>query len=520
MAWFGKRKVRDVVRSPAKEQNIEVSEYNLWQLVSEIHNLSSSIDMIYAEYDIMEANVIIGAALNMYADNAVQISEQVPEVISIVAEDKQLRDDLNAIMKKFDIEGKLWNTSYSLAKYGNQYWRIFTSKDGKDVDSLEIIDDPACVLDLYIKGEPKFFAFNPDDRTLQKTMEFELYDRESFVHFKIQSGKNPDTIKLPDQTLIDPETNLPLIIKYQIIRGESMLEGARIIYRILKALEDSLLAARIAKSEYTKIYNVEGGPDLSPIDGKKLLDKVKRLFDSRMTMDVRDGQKSAISYNQPRAFMDPIFNITSNGVGAIDVKTTGGEFEVKDIADIEYFNKLLFSSLHITPSMLAFEENIPGSGFGGDNAMVQQDIRFAMYEKNLINGITTGVAEFLNLCLRILGRSKEQNKFQVRMTTPSVAEDMAKIAQLKERISSLKELTETISEAAPGVNSAKVLKLLMDEFIPDKQLLKKLEKELDVASEIGEKEAKIAKAEQDAAIRQLNDDTLEVKLDDKNNITN
>lgn len=104
MAWFGRRRVKDIVRSPAKEQNTEVSEYNLWQLVSEIHNLSSSIEMIYAEYDIMEANVIIGSALTMYADNAVQISEQVPTVLEIVSEDKQLRDDLYAILKKFNYD--------------------------------------------------------------------------------------------------------------------------------------------------------------------------------------------------------------------------------------------------------------------------------------------------------------------------------------------------------------------------------------------------------------------------------
>ena len=511
MALF-KRKLNNPgeINPPSHAKTVEISDYSIWQLISEIRNLATSINYVYAEYDLMAEDTIIGAALNLYADNAIQRDNSSDSIIEITSDNPMLATDLRAVLSRLDIEPRLWNVAYNTAKYGNKYWKVILNHNGNDIAGLEEIDDPSCVLDLYLTGEPKWFAFTESDLQIQKTQDYELYDREAFIHFYVQSGKLNDTIDLIDNQQTD-ENGDPLTLKYQIKRGESMIEGVRLIYRVLKALEDSLLAARIAKSEYTKIYNVEVG-ESNEIDAKKMVDKVKRLFDSRMAMNTKEGQQSAKSYNQPRPFMDPVFNSVNNGKGAISIETSGGEFEVSNIADIDYFNKLKFSGLHITPSMLAFEENIPGGLSGEGSTMIQQDIRFAMYVKKLIVAVLDGITDLLNLWLHLKGRDSEIGKFRLKMAVPSIAEDLASLQELISRLESIDQMTDIIAKNSPGMNTAKLTKILLNEYIPNKVLLSKINDLIDESANIAEKESQIAMEEANTTLRQLRDD--EVPADD------
>lgn len=503
---FWKRSDR-IVNKPETNQTIEIAEYSIWQLVTELRNLASSINYIYAEYDLMAEDTIIGAALQMYADNAIQRDNYSTKIIEVVADSPQLKKDLQSVLNRLNIESRLWNTAYNTAKYGNKYWKILLNKRGDDIESLEEIDDPSCVMDLYLKGEPILYAYNDNDKDLMKSQEYEFYEHTAFIHFMIQSGKINDRIELQDNNNIDQVTGQPLLVKYQIKRGESMIEGIRAIYRILKALEDNLIASVLAKGNYTEIFNIEVG-DANEIEAKKMVNRVKRLFDSHMSMDVREGKEKAGTYNQPRGFMDPIFNSVNNGRGAITHDVVGGEVEVQNIAHIDYFNKLKFSGLHITPSMLAFEENIPGNLDDGSGAMIQQDIRFAMYVKKLIVAITDGITDLLNTWLTIRGRTSEINKFQIKMAVPSAAEDLADLNELQARLDSIDHLTEIIVKNAPGVNTAAVTKILLDEYIPNKQLLGKLMNLIEEPIEIADKETEVAKAEINSTLRQLSKDEV------------
>lgn len=503
---FWKRSDR-IVNKPETNQTIEIAEYSIWQLVTELRNLASSINYIYAEYDLMAEDTIIGAALQMYADNAIQRDNYSTKIIEVVADSPQLKKDLQSVLNRLNIESRLWNTAYNTAKYGNKYWKILLNKRGDDIESLEEIDDPSCVMDLYLKGEPILYAYNDNDKDLMKSQEYEFYEHTAFIHFMIQSGKINDRIELQDNNNIDQITGQPLLVKYQIKRGESMIEGIRAIYRILKALEDNLIASVLAKGNYTEIFNIEVG-DANEIEAKKMVNRVKRLFDSHMSMDVREGKEKAGTYNQPRGFMDPIFNSVNNGRGAITHDVVGGEVEVQNIAHIDYFNKLKFSGLHITPSMLAFEENIPGNLDDGSGAMIQQDIRFAMYVKKLIVAITDGITDLLNTWLTIRGRTSEINKFQIKMAVPSAAEDLADLNELQARLDSIDHLTEIITKNAPGVNTAAVTKILLDEYIPNKQLLGKLMNLIEEPIEIADKETEVAKAEINSTLRQLSRDEV------------
>lgn len=505
---FGRRQANSV-NPPPREQQVEISDYNLWQLVGELRNLETAHNYMYAEYDLMAEDTIIGAALQIYADNAIQLDSDTSRILKVDSDSPQLSRDLNTMLRRLNVEDKLWNVAYNTAKYGNKCWRVIATKDGKDIESIEEIDSPESVVDLYLQGNPAVFAYNDDDENLQQTLDYEFYDRNAFVHFLIQSGKVSDTIELRDHRIRDNITGEPALIRYQVRRGESMIEGVRAIYRILRTLEDNLICAIVARGDYTKIVNIEGSNN-NEVENRKLVNKVKRLFDSRFAFDTREGQKSAESYKQPRSFNDPIFNVTNNGKGAINIESDGGEIEVKDLAHIDYFNKLKFSGLHITPSMLAFEENIPGGISGSADTMIQQDIRLAMYVKKLTVAITSGIEDLCNIWLTLRGRQEEIGKFHIRMAVPSTAESLAELNELNSRLESISNLSRIITETAPGVNTAAVTKMLFEEYIPNKKLLEKINKLIDEPVKIGDQQSKVAMAEINSTLRQLSDDKVPV----------
>lgn len=507
--FFNKHKKNKSINNPQKSREVDVSDYSIWQLVGELRNLATAINYMYAEYDVMAEDTIIGAALQIYADNAIQIDSDTNRILKIDSDDHRLIKDLEAVLNRLDVEDRLWNVAYNTAKYGNKYWKILVTSDGRDIDSIEEVDSPTSVMDLHLQGDPAIFAYNDDDREISKTLDYKFYDRNSFVHFMIQSGKISDRIELRDYRIKDEVTGEPALVKYQIKRGESMIEGVRAIYRILKTLEDNLIASVIARGEYTKIVNIEGS-DNNEVENRKLVNKVKRLFDSRMSFDTRDGHQSAETYRQPRGFMDPIFNVTANGKGTLTINSDGGEIEVGQLTHIDYFNKLKFSGLRITPSMLAFEENIPGGLSGSADTMIQQDIRLAMHVRKLTTAITSGIEDLLNIWLTLRGRENEIGKFHIRMAVPSTAESLAELNELNTRLQSISNLSEIITKNAPGVNTAAVTKILFDEYIPNRSLLDKINKLIKEPISIANKEAEVAKEEIESALRQLKNDDIDI----------
>lgn len=461
----------DTVNDTASKQVVESNNYALWQLINRIRDVSQAREYKYAEYDLMSVEVIISAALDMYADDATQRDENSNRIFGIESNDEGLKKDLYAFLNKMHIEDRAWDTAYNLAKYGNKYWKLYLTADGKDIDHLEEIDDPGCVLDLYYQGKPVYYAENNDDRTLYKnSSEFDLYDHDSFIHLYVRSGNESDVIELTDNTHFDKDGD-PLILKYKIVEGESLIEGVRVIYRILRTLEDSLLAARLAKADYIRIFNIEVG-ESSNTDTRLIVNKVKKLFDSTVSMNIRDGSYSAVK--QPRAWADPIFNSVTNGKGSIDVNTIGGDFEVKSIVDIDYFNNKLFAGLRIPKPLLGFEESING-GLNNASTMVQLDIRYGKFIKKLIDASVRGIEDLCNIWLKIRGRSQQIGKFRIVYNSPSSTEELAKLQELQSRVNIVSDLVDTIvNNTGDGVNKAKMLIELLEKFVPYQDFIDKI----------------------------------------------
>ena len=461
---------------------LETNQYTVWKLISQIRDVSQNREYKYAEYDIMSAEVIINAALNMYADDSTQVDVNSGRFLSITSSDEVLVKDLYTFLEKINYDNFIWDIAYNVAKYGNKYMKVYLTDDKKDISHLESIDDPGCVLDLYHNGKPSYFAENSSDKTLYKeSSKFQIYTHDSFIHYFIRSTSQSEIIELADNAKLGPDGE-PVTLKYKVVEGESLLEGVRVIYRILQSLEDSLLAARLAKSDFIRVFNIEVG-NSSNQDTRLIVNKVKKLFDSTVSMDIRNGKYSAMK--QPRAWADPIFNSVSNGRGAITIENIGGDFEVKNIVDIDYFTNKLFAGLRIPKPFLGFEEALGGS-LDQSGTLSQLDVRYSKFIKKIIDAIVAGTQVLCNLWLKLKGRTKSINNFKVIYTSPSSHEDYSNLREIKERAAIVNEVMTTITANAPDVNSTKMLNAIISQFIPYQGFLDSIRPLLEEAIKAGE----------------------------------
>lgn len=449
----------------------------------------------YREYEDMEKDTLIQSAIELYADDATSISSRSSNVITIVSKnDTSLATDISNMIRAVDLDSMIWNWAYQLCLYGDHYTRVlFTELEGQSENNADnylplIIDydDPACIMDISEYGSRLLYI---EDRSVHATStrvdnslssQANTYDNShnilqanELVHFMIKKSSNYSNISLVVNEERDEKGN-PAIRDYQIIRGSSILDPIRYIYRTIRLLEDSLLAIRVSKSNYARVFNIEV-QDSIPEATTKMINEVKNLFDSKANFNTLTGTYQSYKTNRP--YMDPIFNPVRNGKGQIQIEEVGGEVDVTHIADIDYFVNKLHGGLKIPKAFLGNEESM-SSGFSNDS-LTRIDLRYSRSVTRVTKALISGITEIIDLWLTHIGRESSIGNYEVRIKSPNEAEILTDINNLSEIFNAISTVVETVSTTMGDyVNIPNLLNSLLSVYIPDEELLKLISKDL------------------------------------------
>ena len=164
------------------------------------------------------------------------------------------------------------------------------------------------------------------------------------------------------------------------------------------------------------------------------------------TVDIRSRIYSSTLTQVPLA--DSIFIPMHGETGAIKVDTVGGDVNLKDAIDLDYFRDKLHSALRIPAPYLSYTETLPGGI--GDSSLTRMDIRYS----RTITRIQSILAEGLrDICIRYLELTigeralAELPDFKIKFTSINSAEDASRaelqktfMETLQQTLSGLKEL--------------------------------------------------------------------------------
>lgn len=468
--------------------------------LNQFRNLSDDRQTQYNAYDEMKSDSIIAAALELYADDATQYDEQ-GRVIWVESDSDEITKAANRLIEILDLPERAWKHIYQTCLYGDYYLKLYrrgdveeedeylsqryksiqtrivndtkvTSRNGKEVSEkilgfeeyVEDVEDPALLFDLRKRGKSAGFieigrevymnqvAQIASTSFTFQTTDISVYPPDRFVHIMLSENLS----RTPEEVQIDLGDSK--VATYQSARGKSMLQDVYPIQKELQLLEDSLLLNRLTRSSLIRLLEIEVG-DMPKQEVNPYLRRIKNLIEQHISMDKSNGDYK--SYNAPGPIDNVIYIPTRNGKGSITVNNLGGDVNVRDIADIDYFNNKRAGALKIPRAYLG--DDMDGSGLSNGGSLTRLSARYARTIKRIQTAYIRAITHLLNLFF-IEKKLDYVNKFKVRMTSPSTQEDLERnelIGGNIDIVSSILDLTSSLE----GSTQKKVLSYLVSNIM-------------------------------------------------------
>lgn len=443
--------------------------------LNEFRTIAQDRETQYNTYDEMATDSIIAAALEIYADDATSYDES-GRIIWVESDDENIVKAGNALLDKFEIPERAWKHIYQACKYGDYYLKLYRAEELSEKDKkvsiggstkvindlvdekgskviypyddyLEDVYDPATVFDLRKRGKTAGFvevSRELRDNTiytannvnnLYSLKDVNVYRPDRFIHIMISENLT----RVPETMTLDLGNDVSTT--YEVARGKSILYDVYPIQRELQLLEDSLILNRLTRSSLIRLLEIEVG-DLPKKEVNDYLRRVKNLIEQHISMDKNTG--SYKSYNSPGPIDNVIYVPVKNGKGHIDINNLGGDVNVRDIVDIDYFSNKRAGALKIPRSYLG--DDMEGSGLSNGGSLVQLSARYARTIKRIQTSYIRAITSLLNLYF--IDKDLDYvNKFTVRMTSPSTTEDSARQELINgniDLISSIMSLMESL----------------------------------------------------------------------------
>ena len=455
--------------------------------LNDFFTISQNRNDKYLGFEEMLEDPIIAAAVEMYADDATVYNAN-GDVIWAEGSDSTIVDAANRLIRVLDLNDKAWRHIYSLCVYGDLYLRLYNKGDQSDYSTMyntntnysqltikpedkrrkleeyvEFVDNPACLFDLQNKDKTTGFIRVADTTQIQTNTVFGtqtlqtisinntiMYDRKAFIHISLSESisRNPELLKV--------EEGENQFTVYKVKSGKSILEDAYPVNQSLKLLEDSLLLNRLTKSAIVRLLQVEVG-DMPKTEVTNFMHRFKNNLEQKMAIDKRTGLSK--SYNSPGPADNIVYSVTKNGLGAVNVQTLGGDVNVKDIMDLDYFNNKKLAALKIPKQFLNFDspEGIGGNGV----SLTKISSRYAHTIKRIQNAYIQGITNLINYFFMDYNLDYV-NKFTIKMVSPSTVEDEERSETLSNNINQVRDIMDLISDL-PDNKRMEVLSLLFSE---------------------------------------------------------
>lgn len=239
------------------------------------------------------------------------------------------------------------STMFELTRHGQTFGYIETPNMPNNFDTTSYVGGTTGMMSGNSNGAYTF-AYKSND--------VNIYQADDFVHAALEDNisRFPETVDLfYENTDIDDKTarrkngasssTSTSSQSYTVRRGKSLLYDAYKIWREKALLEAAVLLSRITRSGIVRKVAVEVG-DMPKEQVQQTLRRVKELFEQRTAYNT---DKSMSEYTNPSPVENFIYYATHNGQGNISVESVGGDFDPKQLTDLDWWNNKFYSSFGI-----------------------------------------------------------------------------------------------------------------------------------------------------------------------------
>lgn len=381
----------------------------------------------YSDYEYMLQDAIISSAVELYVEDATQPSSENGKVFWINSTNDFLNEEFESFVQRLDLEKTYTDTCYNLSLYGDQFPRLYWGNTSEGLLYMDHRIHPADVekasMGNYILG------FRYDNK---------IYSPKDFYHIKLNFSK-AQRREYYNWMIINVDG---YDFRVRTDYGTSVLENARKIYKVLNLLENCLIIARMSRSPLQQVIGVQFGANTTHTEALTFINKMKEALSENNTVDLltKNFESAKENFQLMKRLFIPLFGEK----GTLEINNLGGDIDIKDIADIDYFRSKLYGALRTPKAYLGMEESLPGSL--GESALARLEIRYGKNVKRIQHVMIQYVFDIFALHLAHIGKSHLISEYTIEGTPISSKEDEERRNALQTSITTARDLIQTMQD--------------------------------------------------------------------------
>jgi len=412
---------------------LKVTNYGNGGLESAMSYQQVRIDL-FRDYDSMDTDPILSAALNTYADEATARNE-FGNVLKIHHEDEHVKQILeNLFYDIMNVEFNLWPWARNLVKYGDLYLQLEMAEGLGIVNVLPMSTYEMSRVEGFDQTNPQRVKFiyapyqNPYNAVGQTAKkEYENYE---IAHFRLNNDSN--------------------FLPY----GKSMLEGARRVWKQLMLMEDAMLIHRVMRAPEKRIFKVDVG-NIPPNEVDNYMQKIINASKKVPFVDEKTGEYN-LKYNIQNLIEDYYMPVRGSDNGTSIDTLKGLEYNMID--DINYLKGKLMAALQIPKAYLGYEEDTNGKA-----TLAAMDVRFAKTIERIQRVMISELTKIAIVHLYAQGIEDERlTNFTLELTIPSKIYEQEKVELYTAKVGLITQMQQTKMFSKEWMYDA-VMKMAKDE---------------------------------------------------------
>lgn len=363
------------------QDSLNMAYSDITQLISGLSGATMNRKMRNNIYMRMRKDGLLSNVLNVISADIVPKNNNTKHKIDTVSDFKKYKKYADDWLHKVIGVDRLASTAaYMFALFGECFIDTGYLRDNFDIDKSKwvIITNPDVISAVY-NDEGELIGYLDERDPSNK----KLAPKEAFIHLCRTGGLNRESIKLTTQ---ETET-----IRYwggeyhdqqvwgkqefYIEYGTSVLEGTAQDYNTLKLIETALLIARLTRSPYFRVWNIEV-KDSGDAETKDIIDTYKRRVGEHENINIDNMQYVAGQKTLPIG--GDVFVPTRNGKAVATIQPVGIDVNIREAYDLDYWLKKVISSLGIPDDLISMGDD--GGVSVGDTSLNR---RSAVYSRKI-----------------------------------------------------------------------------------------------------------------------------------------
>jgi hypothetical protein len=364
-------------------------------------NYQSMRLQLYSDYEAMDHDPIIAAALDIISDETTNRNEY-GDVLNINSSDENVRKVLhNLFYDVLNIEFNLPTWIRNMCKYGDFYLKMEVSEKFGVYNVIPLSVYEVVREEGTDPENPSYTRFTMDPNGLASgatnTIRRDQFTLENYevAHFRLLTDSN----------------YLPY--------GRAFLEPARKVFKQLMLMEDAMLIHRIMRAPEKRVFYVNVGA-IPPEQVEQFMAETVNKMKKTPYIDQATGDYN-LKYNMQNITEDFYVPVRGND-SATKIDTTKG-LDYTNTEDIEYLKHKMMAALKIPKPFLGYEEGVEGK-----STLAGMDVRFARTVERIQRIVESELTKIALVHLYSQGfEDKDLVDFKLELTTPSIIYEQEKV---------------------------------------------------------------------------------------------